>query len=62
MTIEVTEKTFFKLFSHTPVVTKEKESYQVSYYDNEEIQQRGQQIWNYASSKKHQYYLTDINA
>lgn len=59
--IEVTEKTFYKIFSIKDFKKVEKkENYVKEYFGN--VNQYGVKIWNYASSKVWQYYFFDINA
>ena len=71
MHIEVTNSTFYKVFTNTAsnekesdfISTEKLESAHKHYYFNAESQQRGLIIVNFTSSKSiTQYYLTDINA
>ena len=62
MHIEVTRKTFYLIFEGNPTKLEVKERYEKSFFHNPETEQRGLKIFNFASSKKPQYYLTDINA
>lgn len=62
MHIEVTQDTFYTLFEDEPVKVEKEETHEKHHYNNKELNQRGVKIWNFASSKGHQYYLTDINA
>lgn len=62
MRIEVSEQTFYRVFSDESYKTTKNEQCEVFHYENEELQQSGLKVWNYASSKVHQYYLNDINA
>lgn len=62
MKIEVTSSTFYKIFNKEPYKIEQKETYEIHHYKDELLEQQGQKIWNYLSSKGYQYYLTDINA
>jgi len=64
MNIEVTNKTFHKLFYSGDFLSTEKlESDNKHFYYNNETEQKGIVIYNFTSSKTIiQYYLTDINA
>jgi len=62
MIIEVTKETFYTLFDGEPFRVDKKETYEINHYCNNELDQCGTKVWNYTSSKVHQYYLTDINA
>ena len=71
MNIEVTNSTFYKVFTNTAsseqtndfISTEKLESAHKHYYYNDESEQRGIIIINFTSSKNiTQYYLTDINA
>lgn len=64
MNIEVTKKTFEKIFSDqlkTPTVIKN-ETHEKNMYFNEELDQVGFSIFNYVSLRFAQYYLEDINS
>jgi hypothetical protein len=64
--IEVTNSTFFKVFTNTTsdfISTERLESAHKHFYYNAESEQKGIIIMNFTSSKViTQYYLTDINA
>jgi hypothetical protein len=64
--IEVTNSTFFKVFTNTTsdfINTERLESAHKHFYYNAESEQKGIIIMNFTSSKViTQYYLTDINA
>lgn len=62
MSIEVTQDTFYKIFENEPTRVEKKETHEIHHYECGDIGQRGRKIWNYVSSKVHQYYLIDINA
>lgn len=62
MHIEVTSTTFYKIFEENPTKIDKTETTEKAYFYNKEADQGGMRILNYASSKKHQYYLRDINA
>ena len=62
MQIEVTKKTFYKIFDNLqPTKTEEKETHYKQYFYNPDTIQRGTKIFNHASSKEGNFYLTDIN-
>ena len=58
--IEVTKETFYTLFNDEGM-TEKTDLYEKTNYYNSKIDQRGYKLYNFVSSKKHQYYLTDIN-
>jgi hypothetical protein len=61
--IEITKKTFDKIFANVkPSETVKKETYQIEYFYNKELDQRGKKIYNFVSSTFGNFYLTDINA
>ncbi|AGO47664.1 hypothetical protein Phi4:1_gp127 [Cellulophaga phage phi4:1] len=60
MTIEVSEETFYKVFDKPIKIEVERNGVLEKHHYNCK-EQRGVKIWNFASSKKHQYYLFDIN-
>jgi hypothetical protein len=62
MNIEVTFKTFYTIFKDNPVKNEVKETFEKTYFNNKNLDQNGIKIYNFSSSKKPQYYLTDINA
>lgn len=64
MHIEVTNQTFYKIMNSSDFISTENlESAKKHHYCNNENDQRGIIIYNFASSKTIiQYYLTDINA
>lgn len=61
MRIEVTKETFYRVFRKDAVKTSKNEICEIHEYHSKKLNQHGLKVWNYASSKVHQYYLTDIN-
>ena len=63
MTIEVTKETFYKIFDNiTPLDFETKETHKISYFYNDQLDQQGKKIYNFASSQDGNFYLMDINA
>ena len=62
MNIEVTRRTFWLLFNSKNFVQTERlELAKKHHYYNDELEQKGVQVYNFVS-RVNQYYLTDINA
>ena len=60
--IEVNKETFYKIFENVdPYKIDKKETYEITYFYNKELDQSGQIIYNYVSSKDGIFHLTDIN-
>lgn len=63
MNIEVTKETFQSIFNITHIINQDKkETHEKTFYYNPEFKQKGFVIYNYASSKHGNFYLTDINS
>lgn len=63
MNIEVTKETFNKIFDNvSPIKFDKKETHEITYFYNKELDQHGKKIYNFVSSQSGNFYLTDINA
>ena len=63
MNIEVTKETFNLIFENiTPSKIDKKETHEITYFYNRQLDQSGKKIYNFVSSKYGNFYLTDINS
>ena len=63
MTIEITKETFYKIFDNiSPSKIETKETHEISYFYNDQLDQKGKKIYNFVSSKNGNFYLMDIDA
>ena len=62
--IEVTKQTFFAIFNSPDdfMNREQKETHEINDYYNVDLDQRGEHIFNYVSSREGNFYLIDINA